>query len=156
MSLAIKRATVTDSNLIAPAFDAYRVFYQQTSDIELARKYLSERLKNQESVIFFAYDRSNERPKASHDCLGFVQLYPSFSSVSAKPMWILNDLFITQTARRRGIAKQLMAAAKQHAKETNAKGLILETDTDNTNAQSLYESLGYQKSSDVFHYQLWL
>ncbi len=152
MLIDIKRATVTDGDLIAPAFDAYRVFYQQPSDIELARKYLSQRLENQESVIYFAEYRS----KQCRECLGFVQLYPSFSSVSAKPIWILNDLFISENARRQGIAKQLMDAAKQHADETNAKGLILETDTDNTNAQALYESLGYKRSCDVFHYQLWL
>ena len=99
-------------DLIAPLFDAYRQFYGQASDLDRARQFLLERLQQHQSVIFAVVD--NER------ALGFTQLYPSFSSVSMKPIWILNDLFVADFARRRGVGAQLLLAAKDHAVQTGA------------------------------------
>lgn len=67
MPIQVQQATINDLDIITPLFDAYRMFYQQTSDLNVARNFLSERLNKQESVIFFA---TNEDMKG----LGFVQL----------------------------------------------------------------------------------
>ncbi|WP_443088452.1 GNAT family N-acetyltransferase [Vibrio sp. LaRot3] len=104
-------------------------------------------MKHNESVIFLALDDEG-------NALGFVQLYPSFSSVSAARTWILNDLFVADNARRMGVAKKLMNAAKEMALETEVKGLALETADSNVNAQKLYESLGYERESGTYHYFL--
>jgi GNAT superfamily N-acetyltransferase len=145
MPIQVKQATINDLNVIAPLFNAYRMFYQQTSDLNVARNFLSERLQKQESVIFFATNEDAEG-------LGFVQLYPSFSSVSAKRLWILNDLFVAEPARRGGVARRLMQRARDYAITTNAKGLFLETAHDNFHGQSLYESLGYQRNSEFYYF----
>ncbi len=145
MAFQIQKASLHDLDLIAPLFDAYRSFYQQPSDLDLAKAFLFERLQGQESVIFFAI---NEQGAG----LGFVQLYPSFSSVSAKRLWILNDLFVAASARRQGVARQLMQRARDYAIETGAKGLFLETAHDNFQGQSLYESLRYQKNSEFYYF----
>jgi ribosomal protein S18 acetylase RimI-like enzyme len=47
-----------------------------------------------------------------------------------------------------------MNAAKDYAVETDAGGITLETATTNTTAQSLYESLGYEKDTGFFTYFL--
>ena len=86
--------------------------------------------------------------------LGFTQLYPSFSSVSTKRLWILNDLFVSDEARRFGVARALMEKARIFAIETDAKGLILETALDNEPAQALYESLGYTRDDEYYRYLL--
>ncbi len=117
---------------VIPLFDAYRQFYGQDSDIALAKEFLTVRVANNESVIFLA---KNAEGKA----VGFTQLYPSFSSVSARRIWILNDLFVTEDARGQGIGKALMNAAKQHAGQTFAKGLALSTQKENAGAR-LYTS----------------
>jgi GNAT superfamily N-acetyltransferase len=145
MTIHIQQATIQDLHLIAPLFDAYRVFYQQTSDVELAENFLSERLQKNESIIFFAIDEMERG-------LGFVQLYPSFSSVSAMRQWTLNDLFVSEAARRSGVARLLMNRARQFAIDTNAKGLFLETGHDNIRGQTLYESLGYKRNSEFFYF----
>ena len=90
------------------------------------------------------------------NALGFTQLYPTFSSVSAQLTWVLNDLYVVADARRLGVGKQLMETARAFALETNSKGIALETGKDNVTAQALYESLGYQKSDGVYHYFLTL
>ncbi|MGH7775038.1 MAG: GNAT family N-acetyltransferase [Candidatus Binatia bacterium] len=139
-----------DVDLVAPLFDAYRQFYGRSADPSLARRFIEERLQKGESVIFVA---TSDVRGAEHG-LGFVQLYPSFSSVAARRIWVLNDLFVDPQARRTGLGRALMERAREHAVATGAKRLALETARTNLIAQSLYESLGY-KSNDLFkHYTL--
>ena len=141
------RADINHLNLVAEVFNQYRIFYNQEDDIESCRHYLKERMENGQSVIFLSVEEGNEGLIP----LGFTQLYPIFSSVSLKRHWLLNDLFVTEKARRRGVGKELLEHAKQLAEETHAKGLTLETDHDNYNAQKLYETFGFKKHTE-FHY----
>lgn len=145
--ITTRRATTKDIDAVSELFNEYRMFYQQGTDLALAHEFISERLGNQESVIFIALNGSEE-------VLGFTQLYPNFSSISAKRTWTLNDLYVLPSARRQGVAKSLLNAARDHALETRAKGLALETAEDNLEAQSLYESLGYTRSTGFFSYFL--
>ncbi|MFC7391484.1 GNAT family N-acetyltransferase [Scopulibacillus cellulosilyticus] len=148
--MRIIRAGVNDLDLIAPLFDKYRTFYKQSSNITVGRNFLRERLNNNESIIFLAVEEQDSELKA----LGFTQLYPSFSSVSMKRLWILNDLYVDQTARRKGVGGKLLDKAKELAIETDAKGLTLQTDIDNYSAQHLYESNEYIKDVECYHYNL--
>lgn len=128
---------------VSPLFDAYRVFYKQAPDPEGARNFLNERITGKESVVFLAYWEN----KAA----GFVQLFPSFSSVSMQPLFILNDLFVGHKYRGQGIATALLAHCKAYNDQCGYKGLALETATDNP-AQELYERLGWKKDEACFHY----
>lgn len=139
----ISRATPAELDTVAPLFDAYRVFYGKRSDVAAARAFLDERLTNDESVILLARD------DASSSGLGFTQLYPSFSSVAARRLWILNDLFVAEHARRRGVARALMQGARELALQTGAIRLTLQTERRNTQAQALYESLGYVRQGGL-------
>ena len=47
-----------------------------------------------------------------------------------------------------------MNSARDFALQTGAKGLVLETATDNLTAQSLYESLGYVRDTGYYTYLL--
>jgi GNAT superfamily N-acetyltransferase len=144
-SFSIIRASVEQIGQIAPLFDGYRQFYGQPSNLEAGRRFVLERLSCGESVIFLALDGALG--------LGFTQLFPSFSSVAMRRLWILNDLFVTPAARRRGVARGLLECAHQFAQETEAKGLVLETAIDNP-AQHLYEALGWQRDRKFYHYSL--
>ena len=143
----IIRAGICDLEKVTPLFDAYRVFYLQNIDLAGAHIFLEARMTRKESVIFIAV---NDAQKA----VGFIQLYPSFSSVSLAPVWTLNDLFVVPEARGKGVATHLMNKAKDFALSQNAKGIQLETSRENNIAQNLYESLGYLKSSDTHYYFL--
>ena len=88
------------------------------------------------------------------EAVGFVQLYPSFDSVTMRNLWILYDLFVVPTARKRGVAKLLIERAQRFAAETKAKRLILETAVDNVTAQKLYERLGWKRDTAFHRYYL--
>ena len=140
----IFQAQLKDLETLVPLFDGYRVFYKQTSDLMAAKQFLEKRLQKKDAVIFLATSEAGEG-------LGFTQLYPTFSSVSMESFYILNDLFVLPTQRGKGIGEALLLHAQQFAKETNLKGLALETAVDNP-AQALYERLGWEKNKDFYHY----
>jgi GNAT superfamily N-acetyltransferase len=144
--MKIIRCTPDHVELVAPLFDAYRIFYGQSSDFGGARIFLRERMEKNESVIFLAFMDS--------EAVGFTQLYPSFSSISMKRVWILNDLFVAENARKQGVAEALMHRAKTLAVDTRSKGIALETGAENFGAQQLYEKLFYAKNVESFHYFL--
>lgn len=143
------RASRNGLDDLVPLFDGYRQFYGQRSDPAAARAFLGERMERSESVIYLAYTGPREPA-------GFTQLYPSFSSVSLKPLWILNDLYVRSDVRRGGVGRALLERARQHASETGAKGLILSTAVTNKPAQTLYESCGWQRDEEFMHYHLFL
>lgn len=147
MEVFIERAGLEDVAQIASLFNLYRVFYCQQSNPELAQEFIRARLSNKESVIFYAKDDQGQY-------LGFTQLYPNFSSVSAQRTWVLNDLYVLEQARGLGVGTLLLNRAKEYAQETKAKGIALETAESNVGAQKLYEALGYKKSSGFFGYFL--
>jgi len=143
----IFRANREHLDQLAGLFDQYRVFYEQASDFEACRNFLAERLERDQSVIFAAQAEEGE-------LVGFTQLYPSFCSVELKPMVYLYDLFVDPGARRSGVARALMEAARQYAQAHGAERLQLETAITNTPAQGLYEDLGWQKDTEFFTYHL--
>ncbi|MDN7242931.1 GNAT family N-acetyltransferase [Planococcus sp. N028] len=146
--MRVVQATVKDLEGVAELFDLYRVFYEQEKDMDAARNYIEQRLENEDSVIFAVKDGDKY--------LGFTQLYPMFSSVSMKRMWILNDLYVAEEARKRGVGEMLMEKAKEFAIETGAKSLVLSTAVNNYSAQRLYEKLGYKRDTVFYSYELLL
>jgi ribosomal protein S18 acetylase RimI-like enzyme len=147
MAVRVLRVDATHIDKIANLFDAYRGFYGQPSNVQQSRDFIAERVARDESVIFFASDSTG-------DAVGFVQLYPTFSSIDAHRTWLLSDLFTAPEARGQGVGRLLMNAARDFALSTGAKGMVLETATDNFGAQRLYESLGYVRDPGYYTYCL--
>ena len=143
----ILHATVDHLHLLIPLFDSYRQFYDQKSDLPGAASFLGEQLRIKDAVIFLAVDKSGT-------ALGFVQLYPSFSSVSLKRLWILNDLFVSKSVRGQRVAKALLERSAHLAGETYAKGLVLETGVNNLPSKRLYETSGWIKEEHFDRYYL--
>jgi len=128
---------------VARLFDLYRQFYECEGDIGLATNFISERINNDESVIFLAQEQGKG--------LGFVQLYPSFCSVDAAKIFILYDLYVDAAGRKSGVGQGLMEQATQFAKDAGAARLDLLTAHSNLAGQTLYEKLGYKKVNEDFY-----
>ena len=144
MKMEIQQLTEETVIHISPLFNAYRMFYEQESNMEAATDFIKERLQNKESIIFAA--------KIDNHYVGFTQLYPTFSSVAMKRAFILNDLFVIEGYRKNGVAKALMDTAFQFAIHQGARFITLETGANNTKAQALYEKMGMTIDNDVKHY----
>ncbi len=146
MNTLISQATTDQIDDVVLFFDRYRTFYRQESNYKAAKEFIKERLELQDSVILLA--TKDNKP------VGYTQLFPSFSSVSMKRVWILNDLFVIPEMRNQGIAKALMNAAKDYAIATKAVRIVLATEVTNIVAQKLYETMGYRKFDEFYHYIL--
>ena len=145
MNYKIIRATKENLNQVGKLFDLYRQFYKYKSSVRESTNYISERINNNESIIFFAITENN-------NSAGFVQLYETFGSLHLGKIIILYDLYVKEEFRKHGIGKKLMEKSEEYAKSIGAKGIELSTAKDNLSAQSLYEKIGYIRDNEFYSY----
>ena len=122
------------------------MFYHKSTDLEGAKTFLEERISNKDSEIFIAETIENE-------IVGFVQLYPLFSSTRMKKYWLLNDLFVHPDARGNGISVALIQKAKTLVEDSNACGMYLETDKTNLIGNKLYPKTGFKLNTTASFYE---
>lgn len=144
--IVIRRATLTDAETIAPLFDEYRQFNGKKTDYAGALTFLVDRLRLAESVIFVA--------EIEKDIAGFAQLFPAFSSVSLARTFIVNDLFVSRSQRRKGIGSSLLQEAAHHAGDEGAIRLTASTAIDNVATQILNEANGFVRDKSFYVYHL--
>ena len=145
MTLTTREAQQGDLAAVASLFDQYRQFYEQAPDAALALQFITERFARQESVLLVAQGDAG-------DLLGFCQLYPTFCSLEAKPIYALYDLYVAPAARGAGIGNLLLLAAEQSAREHGMCRLDLTTAKTNLPAQAAYEALGWVRDEVYFSY----
>lgn len=145
--ISIVKAEENHLHELGRLFNLYRIFYEEEDDLEKASRYISERFNHGDSEIFVAQGDDFK-------LAGFVQLYPSFCSVTAIPILILYDLYVDHSQRSKGIGRLLMDGARDFAKENGFRRLELSTAKDNQIGRSLYESLGYELDQEFLHYSL--
>ena len=145
-SVIVRQAVLADLEALAPLFDGYRQFYGRASDMSAAREFLLARFNHGESALFIAHEGNTP--------IGFAQLYPSFSSVSLARTFVLNDLFVHEHARRKGVGSRLMSAAVEFASALGAVRVSLSTATSNESAQALYQSAGWKRDEQFLVYHL--
>ena len=142
-NITTRLATLDDIDQLATLFDAYRQFYELPPDLALSRQYLLDRMLGNESVLILAQDETAAPA-------GFCQMYPTFCSLAAAPIYALYDLFVLPEARHLGAGRALMLAAEAHALRNGAVRLDLTTARTNLPAQCLYSGLGW-KRDDIFY-----
>ena len=145
MEISIREITRNDLAKVAELFDLYRQFYEQVPNIDRAYEFIADRFNKNESVILVAENSKEE-------LVGFCQLYPTFCSVEAAPIYSLYDLFVLPAARKLGVGKALLLAAETKAIAEGKVRMDLTTAKTNLSAQSLYESLGWQRDNVFYAY----
>lgn len=147
--MRIVKATLEHLDLLTPLFVKYREFYGELPYPDSSRAFLEKRLSRDESVIYLALAADDDKK-----LLGFCQLYPSYSSLSLKRVWILNDIYVAEDARRQLVADHLMRTAKKMAKDTQAVRMRVSTSSNNDVAQKVYESIGFREDTQFKNYVL--
>lgn len=143
--MKIRKIELNDIKNLSELFNDYRIFYEMESDLEGAKKFLLERIKNKESEIFVAENPEN-------NLIGFVQMYPIFSSTRMKRLWLLNDLFVVENHRGLGVSVLLINKAKELCIETKSCGIVLETAKSNDVGNKLYPKAGFSIDLDHNYY----
>jgi len=141
-NITVKQIGSAETHLVAGLFNQYRMFYNQFSDIGMAKAFLDERLQHNESIVFVAIDNNTKQ------AVGFTQLYPKYSSVRLCKNWILNDLYVNADHRKQGIGEKLIKTVMDFARNNGSTFVQLETAVDNDAAQRLYENIGFVKQGE--------
>ena len=143
----IREAISDDLPALGKLFDEYRQFYRLPTEVETATAYLKARLRAGESVVLIAADEAG-------GLLGFTQLYPTWCSLLAGPVYVLYDLYVAPEARRHGVGRALLKAAAERGRRDKKLRMTLSTAKTNTAAQSVYESLGWERDNEFYVYNL--
>lgn len=143
-SVKIRHASIDDVDHVSILLDKYRQFYGEPSRPDESRRFLMDRMCLGETQTIIA--------QISHVTVGFTQLFPSFSSVTLQRLWILNDLYVDEKFRGRGVGRRLLSAAADFGRRSGAKQLFIEGAVANTRARGLYEKFGFVKNSEYVYY----
>jgi ribosomal protein S18 acetylase RimI-like enzyme len=141
----IKQLQIENLAQLVPLFDQYMVFYEKESNPSKYEAYLRERIEKNEATVFIAYDDSDQP-------IGFALNYHSFSSTALGKIIVLNDLYVSETKRKKGIGQNLIERTFELAKESGAVRVDLGTAKTNTVAQGLYEKIGFEKDTEFNAY----
>lgn len=134
----VRPATPADVLPLTRLFDQYRQFYGHASDETAAAAWLAARLHAGDAALFIGFTAQGE-------AAGLCQMYRSLCSLQLAPIWILHDLYVAPSARRQGLARLLMDAAREHARASGATRLELTTAHGNGAARQLYASQGWEQ-----------
>ena len=141
----VSRVTKSDIAELHDLVEKYRAFYKQAEN-DKTSSFLEQRIANDEAVAFIA--------RVDGNAVGFTLLYPTFSTVSLSSIWLLNDLYVDESARGQGIATELMEVAESEAKKAGATRVFLRTANDNLPAQALYEGRNWVRDEVFRRYDL--
>ena len=141
----IQQLQIENLAQLVPLFDQYMVFYKKESAPSKYETYLRERIEKNEATVFIAYDESGQP-------IGFVLNYHSFSSTALGKIIVLNDLYVSETERKKGIGQNLIERTFELAKESGAVRVDLGTAKSNSVAQGLYEKIGFAKDTEFYSY----
>lgn len=143
--MQVIHCTEAQLDVLAELFNDYRIFYEQPSDVPACRAFIEQNLKQKRSRIFLLLNNDGL-------AVGFSQLYPAVCSLSMRSYYYLSDLYVAKSARQSGHARYLMNYITDHFTNEGAQRLTLDTATTNKIAQSLYESLGYEREEVYITY----
>ncbi|WP_209578022.1 MULTISPECIES: GNAT family N-acetyltransferase [unclassified Sphingobacterium] len=147
MEFNIKKVGLNELDETAELFNLYRIFYRQNDDYQQCRQFVRERMIHDQSTIFVVY--------ANGKAVGFVQLYKLYHYIKLAKQYLLSDLFVHPDYRGHGLSVALINQAKQWCGETEACGLMLETEKTNDIGNKLYPRCGFEYDGNHNYYYWW-
>ncbi|MCG8683472.1 MAG: GNAT family N-acetyltransferase [Desulfobacterales bacterium] len=127
--------------------DEYRKFCGFAPSQKNTKEFFLNLLRTNQSITFIAVSNENE-------VMGFINLYPSYSTLALKRILILNDLGVSNHFRRLGVAQALIKHVLEYARSSGAIRVELKTEKTNKNAQQLYADIGFQIDDENIYYRV--
>jgi len=136
-SFTLQTAAESDLAELLPLMRAYTDFYEVSPSDEqlvaMSRALIAD--PEREGVQIVARDRKGA-------AVGFATVFWSWSTLSARRLGVMNDLFVSPEARGGGIADALIAECLERCRQRGADSLGWQTAKDNLRAQAVYERVG--------------
>jgi GNAT superfamily N-acetyltransferase len=141
--LRVEPITEAELEKLLPLIAAYQGFYEE-GDIQTERNRAFFRrfiAPSDDGMLLGAWDGGR--------LVGYACLYWHFSSTKAAETVLMNDLYVDERERGRGVGRALIDASAAVARERGALKLEWSTGPDNVAAQRLYDSTGAERSEWV-------
>ncbi len=140
-TFVVSLVTSDDLTDLLPLMRAYCSFYEgdpSEDDLRaMSRAFLAEGAGGTQLI---ARDNSGR-------AIGHATMLWSWDTTLARPLAVMEDLFVTAPARGQGVGAGLIEACRQVAADRGSHWLAWETAPDNETAQRLYDGLGAQRST---------
>ncbi len=125
---------------LLPLIAAYQRFYEVADiDEERNRAFFSRFIAPSEDGMLLG-------ARAGGELVGYACLYWTFTSLIPAETVLMNDLYVSEAARGRGVGRALIEASAAVARERGAAHLEWATAPGNLTAQRLYDSTGAERS----------
>lgn len=125
---------------LLPLIAAYQRFYEvEEIDAERNRAFFRRFLAPSDDGLLLGAHREGR-------LVGYACLYWHFSSLEAVETVLMNDLYVAEDWRGRGVGRALIEASAEVARERGAPYLEWATAPDNETAQRLYDATGAERS----------
>ena len=145
--MQISSATSEDKAAWLPLWRAYLDFYKHALDDEITDLTFARALDKEENLNLLVA-RSDDR------IIGFATYVLHRSSWARDWYCYLEDLFVAEDQRDKGVARALIAAVAEAGKANGAERLYWVTDEANKTAQALYEKLATKTDFIQFRHDL--
>ena len=122
----------------AALLDQYRQHYGANPAPEAALEWMREQVGCERMRIYLA-----------RDAVGLCTVATAPAALTLRTVWLVRDLYVRPDARRRGVARALLAQVAEDAREAGAHRLSLQTETSNVRAVELYARDGFHALTDV-------
>jgi GNAT superfamily N-acetyltransferase len=131
--------------LVRAYLDFYEVSPSDEAMLALSRALIAD--PEHEGVQFLARN-------SDHVAVGFASLFWTWTTTRGGRLGVMNDLFVTPTARGGGVAEALIAACVERCLQRGAVSLEWQTAVDNRRAQAVYDRVGAERSDRWLDYSL--
>lgn len=128
--------TRTQIEQLAEIFDLYRTHYGEPADARGAASWLEANIGRGGLRAFLA--------EANDSVVGFAVTMAVPASLRLAHLWLIRDLFVLPTHRRRGVGRALLAVVRTAATASGALRLVVQTEEENDAALGLYADSGYE------------
>jgi GNAT superfamily N-acetyltransferase len=147
--LRIEPVSEAQLEQLLPLIAAYQCFYEvEEIDDERNRAFFARFIApSNDGMLLGAWLGDQIR--------GYACLYWHFTSLVPAETVLMNDLFVIETARGKGVGRALVQASADVARDRNAHHLEWATAPDNKTAQRLYDTTGAERSTSI-EYELGL
>ena len=146
MSALIRRAREGDERKVAEfaikLFDQHVEYdserFSTFANVDGAAKFYRRRFDTPDSAVFVA--------EVENEIVGFAYLERdplNYAELLENGAW-LHDIYVDERARAEGIAKELINAAAEAAKQMGAEKLLLSVAAKNAAAQQVFEKAGFR------------
>jgi GNAT superfamily N-acetyltransferase len=136
-SASIARVGPSDLDELLPLMRGYCDFYKVSPSDEnllaLSRALIDD--PEREGLQLIARDAEG-RP------MGFATIFWTWSTTDAARLGVMNDLFVSETARGGGVADALISACREECASRGIERLSWQTAPDNQRAQAVYDRIG--------------